>query len=81
MGTFTYGGDALHQVRTPNRELLVEFCTDRSSVIANTLEPCPQEQTVTFAGAISTPTIDTFAMLDLVLVSSDKVDAIVTVSA
>ena len=31
----------LHQVDTPNRDVLVEFCTDRKYVVGNTLEDLP----------------------------------------
>ena len=85
MGPFTFGREAVHQVDTPNRDLLVEFCTDRDCVVANTIEQGIPEQKVTFVEAgvapMSTPTVDRFAMLDLLLAPAAHLSTVVTVSS
>jgi hypothetical protein len=69
IGEFSFGREAVHRVDVPNRHLLLEFCTDRGYCIANTFEERPPEQKVTFmepgTHPMSTPSVSTFATLDL----------------
>ena len=74
-GLHCFGREAVHRVESPNRDLLLEFCTDRSLIVANTFENTLDEHKVTYfepghapMGRINT---STYHMLDLVLVPQE----------
>ena len=72
LGPYCFGREAVHCVEAPNRDLFIEFCTDRGYVVANSLEETPLEQKVTYFEWGQTPmgpvSASGNAMLDLVLV-------------
>jgi hypothetical protein len=83
LGPHGFGEEAVHQVDVPNRDLLMEFCTDREYVAANTFQECGDDQKVTFTmpgcrqmGAVSP---QTHAMLDLLLAPSPYASDVVSV--
>ena len=72
LGPHCFGREAVHRVESPNRDLFIEFCTDRGYVVANSLEETPVEQKVTYFEWGQAPmgpvSASANAMLDLVLV-------------
>ena len=74
VGPFGFGRAAVHRVDVPNRDLLLEFCTDLGYVVANTFEDVPDEQKVTFMEAatgvfpLAQLTVDKLSVLDLALI-------------
>ena len=55
IGENGWSWEAVHEVETPNRELLLEFCLGTGLVISNTYIQCPLDRKVTFreAGVLS----------------------------
>ena len=84
-GELSFGREAVHRVDVPNRHLLLEFCTDRCYYIANTFEERPLEQKVPFmepgTHPMSTPSVSTFATLDLLLAPALDLESVATVSS
>ena len=76
LGPYGFGVEARHRVEVPNRDLLLEFCTSRSMVVANTFVDAPPHQKVTFHEPGVSPMSQIcsagFSMLDLLLVQSGE---------
>ena len=72
-----WGREATKKVAIPNRDLVVQFCTDRSLMVANTMENAPPEQKVTFVeagvGHMSAVSEATLNVLDLVLAERTEI--------
>ena len=71
LGEHGFGREAQHQVDSPNRDLLIEFCTNFEYVESNTHQQLPAYMQVTYhepkAAPLSPIREETFAVLDLLL--------------
>ena len=79
LGDFCFGRIVQHQIDTPNRDLLLEWCQSSAMIITNTFCPQPQEKLVTYHEphvGPADPVYETgFAMLDFFLVGAHFQDS------
>ena len=84
-GEYGFAREAMHEIESPNRDLLVEFCSDFEYVVANTIHQAPDDHKVTFAeagcGHLLTVSDTTHNMLDLALVPSASVEDVVEIKS
>ena len=75
LGEFCFGRELQSRVDTPNRDLLLEFCTCFGYAVANTLMPQPDYQQVTYheprVGPLHPISEENFSVLDLLLAPAD----------
>ena len=80
-GPFGFGGEAVHQVDVPNRDLLFEFCTGLEYSVGNMFHQTPAHQKATFvqpgSALLSEASPATSAMLDLALIPSASIDDLI----
>ena len=71
LGPHCYGTEAVHGVESPNRELLMEFCTDYGYLVGNTFFETSAEKKVTFfvpgASPLGVVNEHSYHMMDLAL--------------
>ena len=83
LGEHCFGREAVHQVELPNRNLLMEFCSNWDYTVANTLVPNASHNQVTYYEPIARPmepiTIGRFNVLDLLLMPSDDADRLISI--
>ena len=71
LGPHGFGREAMHRVEVPNRDLLIEFCTDYEYTVANTFHQTADDCKVTYFEPGTAPigpiTEATHSVLDLIL--------------
>ena len=71
LGDYCFGREAQHAVELPNRDLVIELCTNFEYIIANTWAPNPDHGLVTYheptASPMSPISVEKFNVLDFVL--------------
>jgi hypothetical protein len=76
LGQFCYGREAAHKVEVSNRDLLIEFCTDRGYMVVNTFIDAPPDKKVTYFKPGAAPMgdiVDTaYHMIDFFLAPPDQ---------
>ena len=79
LGDFCFGRIVQHQIDTPNRDLLLEWCQSSAMITTNTFCPQPQEKLVTYhephVGPADPVSETGFAMLDFFLVGAHFQDS------
>ena len=82
-GPFGFGRELVHITDIPNRDLLLEFCTEMEYAVGNMFISTPAEQKITYMEPGSNPFSpicpQNFAMLDLILVPQRCLEDLVTV--
>ena len=85
LGGYCFGREAQHVVEAPNRDLLIEFCTNFELAVANTWVHNPPHAQVTYhelsVPPMSRITIETFAVLDLLLCPAQSIHKVSAISS
>ena len=85
IGEHSFGREAQHKVDVPNRDLLLEFCSSRSLMVANSVFAGPPHEKVTYhepwAPPMSAISVEKFTVLDLLLLPRAAVTRVISLCA